>query len=372
MKTNNLLRISLLLITLISLIACFVVDAIGFRFLFAAVGVSTFTASFNDRKVRYAGVVAGLILFLAAFYFLNFLSDHNGQSKSRENGWYYMYDNEKDSLSADPILTVKDFVGLELDSTTSSGKKIYQISGTVSKHKRIKWADATEKSIGKRIAFVYNDRVITAPQVNMRIDGGRFAITGEEHNIPALFDQIRREKADSMDRVFEGWDKEELYSLPQNEIDSILMECDFWEAYELVDMGKNPMDRYWYGNLDTVEYKKLEQALYAELQKPNPSSSSADYMKSDAYLNYKSYLYDHWEYMNLMFQSFLFQESPKGLYGYLIDEIVQNRFPEAPSIKDFVENTDNRDDEIFAVNNWQKRIWRLMNREEQLRHKESK
>ncbi len=364
MTINNFLRIVLHVLSAASLIAVFLVDSTGLKFLFLGLSVSSFTTSFNNRKVRYSGVAVGLALLLVAIYFLNLTPDDNRQARKRENGWYHIHDNRKDSISDSPIITVKDFVGLGLDSTLSSGRIVYQIYGTVSKHKRNKWADATERAIGKRIGFVYNDEVITSPLVNMRIDGGRFSISSlSGYDMPTLFHQIRQEKADSLSRVFEGWDKKELYSRPKKEIDSILMEIDYWEASEMIDMGKNPMDYYWYGNLDTVEYKKLENILYAELQKPNPSSRSGEYMKSEAYRNYKSFLYDNWEYMNLMFQGFLFQESPKGLYGYLIDDIVQNRFPDAPSIRDFVKDTDNRDDEIFAINNWQKRIWRLMNLE---------
>lgn len=44
-------------------------------------------------------------------------------------------------------------------------------------------------------------------------------------------------------------------------MDSMIMEIDYWEAYEWKDMGMNPFDHYWYGALDTVEYKNLEKAL---------------------------------------------------------------------------------------------------------------
>ncbi|WP_101688478.1 hypothetical protein [Dysgonomonas massiliensis] len=139
------------------------------------------------------------------------------------------------------------------------------------------------------------------------------------------------------------------------------MEIDYWEASELKDIVTNPLDYYWYGELNTVEYKNLEEALREELQRPNLSSHSEDYMKSTAYQNYKDYIYENPDYINLMFQGFLFSESPKGLYGYLIDDIIKNKYPQAPTIREYVEKTDNRDDEQFAVLHWQKRIWKLMN-----------
>ena len=41
---------------------------------------------------------------------------------------------------------------------------------------------------------------------------------------------------------------------------------------------------------DILGYKKLERALFEELQKPNFSSCAEDYMKSEAYLNYKTFI----------------------------------------------------------------------------------
>ena len=154
MTITHFVRIILLLLTADYLISVFMVDATGMKFLFLGLCVSVFTASFNNRKVRYAGAAVGMALLLVSIYFLNFTPDDNRQAWKRENGWYNIYDNRKDSISTDPIITVKDFIALELDSTLSSGKMVYQIYGTVSKHKRNKWADAPERAIGKRIGFV--------------------------------------------------------------------------------------------------------------------------------------------------------------------------------------------------------------------------
>ena len=40
----------------------------------------------------------------------------------RPNGWYYVIDMEHDSLSADPIVTVKDFARIKLDSVSDSNE----------------------------------------------------------------------------------------------------------------------------------------------------------------------------------------------------------------------------------------------------------
>lgn len=202
----------------------------------------------------------------------------------------------------------------------------------------------------------------------MRLESGHFSISNPAYDIKKLFYKIRQEKVDSIVNLFQNWDKDSLfYSLSKNEIDSILMEMDYREASEWKDMVTNPLDHYRYGKRDTVEYKNLEEALREELQKPNLSSRSEDYMKSVAYRNYKACIYENPGYINLMFQGFLFSESPKGLYGYLIDDIIINKFPQAPSIREFVEKTDNRDDEQVAVREWQKLIRNLIDRENRIR-----
>lgn len=295
-----------------------------------------------------------------------------GQSLQRENGWYDILDGRKDSIAKVPIVTVKDFVALRLDSAVFQGRMQFQISGTIGEHKRGKWADATEKAVGKRIGFVFNNKVITNPQVNMRIESGRFAISAPQgDNLKQLYREILQEKVDSIESLFAGWDKDSLYyALSRYEKDSCIMAMDYWEAAEWKDISTNPLDHYWYGELDTTEYARLERKLEEELRKYKLSSSAADYMTSSVYKDYKSFISAHPDYINLMFQGFLFQESPKGLYGYLIDDIITYRYPEAPSIREAVKSTDNSDDEAFAVLKYQKGIWRLMNREREKKKEE--
>ena len=105
----------------------------------------------------------------------------------------------------------------------------------------------------------------------------------------------------------------------------------------------------------------MKLAVREELAKPNLSMRAEDYMKSDAYKRYKAYLCENADYINLMFQGFLFTEPSAGLCGFLVDDIVKSRYPTAPSIRAMTTETDNQDDEMFAKLNYQKAVWRLMN-----------
>ena len=100
---------------------------------------------------------------------------------NRPNGWYYITSGKQDSLSAEPIVTTKDFASISLDSSLNerTGEMIYQIVGRVNEQSIEVWADATERSIGKHIGFVCNNKVVCNPRVNARIPNGYFAISGK-------------------------------------------------------------------------------------------------------------------------------------------------------------------------------------------------
>lgn len=309
-----------------------------------------------------------IFVILALFSFLpHFLVCQN---KFRENGWYHILSGQTDSISQEPIVTIKDFISLRLE-TDYFGKNV--ISGQISKYKSNKWAKETEKAIGRQIAFVFNDSIITDPRVNCRIESGAFQITSIlDKKLPGIYEQLKQEKIDSIEALFKGWEKDSLfYTMPLEQRDSIRMATDYWEASAWVDLITKPDEHYWYSITDSSEYKKLEEALQAELGKSDFSSRASDYMKSKAYQAYKTYICNDPEYINLMFKSFLFNQF-KGLNGYLIDDIIQTRYPFAPSIRAYVEKTDNSDDERFAVYKWQRKIWFLMNKEKKNQQYEEK
>ena len=285
----------------------------------------------------------------------------NQTGRQRANGWYHLSPGQKDSLSKEPIVTVKDFTILRLE-TDYFGR--HTIAGQLSSYKQQKWAHETEKAIGRQIAFIFNDSVISSPRVNQRIESGTFMITSFcDDKLPAIYEQLRKEKADSVEALFQGWEKDSVYyRLTEAQKDSARMTIDYWEAKAWIDMVAKPEEHYWHSINDSTEYCKLEQALQKELEKPNVSSRASAAMESAAYKAYKQYLCDNPEYLNLMFQGFLFKDI-KALHAFLIDDIIQTRYPAAPSIRGYVDRTENADDERWAVYEWQKQVWRLMNKE---------
>ena len=84
------------------------------------------------------------------------------------NGWYYVTSGKQDSLSAEPIVSTKEFAAVELDSFQNEQNKemVYLIVGRVKDSSVKTWADATEQSIGKHIGFVY--RNMLSPDMTVR------------------------------------------------------------------------------------------------------------------------------------------------------------------------------------------------------------
>lgn len=119
------------------------------------------------------------------------VSCKTNSAQYRENGWYLIANEQKDSIADSPIITVKDFIALEFESD-AYGTQV--ISGKICKQKQIIWADATERAIGQQIGFVFNDTVITAPMVNARIESGTFQISNpHEYDLEHIFRELQKE-----------------------------------------------------------------------------------------------------------------------------------------------------------------------------------
>ncbi|GEM_PF-110190 len=96
----------------------------------------------------------------------------------KPNGWYHLSE-DAENIEGDPIVTVKDFLFLRLDSgmLNNTNKYLYEITGIIKKEKRKTFADATEKSIGRKIGFFYNGKILCAPSPNMRLENGAFSVS---------------------------------------------------------------------------------------------------------------------------------------------------------------------------------------------------
>ena len=129
-------------------------------------------------------------------------SSHSQLIKHRENGWYCIIDGQKDSIAPRPVVTVKDFAELRLEKDFFGNDVI---TGQVCEHKLKAWADSTEQLIGKRLGFVFNDTVITAPRVNGRIDSGTFQISNpRNYDMLSLYESLMKEKKDSTDALLKA------------------------------------------------------------------------------------------------------------------------------------------------------------------------
>lgn len=94
----------------------------------------------------------------------------------RPNGWYHLSDNG--APLSHPIVEVNDFKEVRLDSMArGDGEMIYYMAGCLTEDATVDFYNATCKAIGKQIAFVFEDSVICAPQVNQAIESGNFGIS---------------------------------------------------------------------------------------------------------------------------------------------------------------------------------------------------
>lgn len=218
----------------------------------------------RTRISFYRTVLSALpsVVLMLAIRLLWVGSQHKSIAIHRENGWYPVTGDSNDSLSLEPIVTTKDFSVLRLDSD-AFGK--YVIFGQIHPYYMNLWAEETEKAIGKQIAFVFNDSVISTPTVNMRIESGNFAITSYcDTLLPEIYEELNKEinpsYSDSLTRLATARLWKEAKELKKTLTDTTFLKTKGMMSYAAIDVmnanGFNP--HYAYNQV--VYLKALDRA----------------------------------------------------------------------------------------------------------------
>lgn len=114
-----------------------------------------------------------------------------------ENGWYEFKSVEKMTVKNKPIALASGFRDLAIDSIPMPGMKVYAIKGMVGDPET--WRKATEKAVGKKIGFIYDGRLVCAPQVNAPMESGNFMITFPPSATKADVEEVYRLLLEKMD-----------------------------------------------------------------------------------------------------------------------------------------------------------------------------
>lgn len=67
-NTNQILSIVLRVISLVSLITSILIDETGLRLILIALSLSTLSASFDKRIIRFSGAIISLAILLISFF----------------------------------------------------------------------------------------------------------------------------------------------------------------------------------------------------------------------------------------------------------------------------------------------------------------
>ena len=218
----------------------------------------------RTRISFYRTVLSALpsVVLMLAIRLLWVGCQHKPIAIHRENGWYPVTGDSNDSLSLEPIVTTKDFSVLRLDSD-AFGK--YVIFGQIHPYYMNLWAEETEKAIGKQIAFVFNDSVISNPTVNMRIESGNFAITSYcDTLLPEIYEELNKEinpsYSDSLTRLATARLWKEAKEFKKTLTDTTFLKTKGMMSYAAIDVmnanGFNP--HYAYNQV--VYLKALDRA----------------------------------------------------------------------------------------------------------------
>lgn len=131
---------------------------------------------------------------------INSVYEKNIADSILATGWYYLSETEPGFkmkldkseefyfVDPKPILVKEHFDKVEIFETDFQGQYDDYIGLSIRINKKYidLWADATGKSIGKRLGLIIDNKLVNAPQVNARIEGGATALNREVYTSEEL------------------------------------------------------------------------------------------------------------------------------------------------------------------------------------------
>ena len=109
-------------------------------------------------------------------------------------GWYYLADTdngfkrqldksiEKYFIDPKPIVTAKNIITFEIYERNVGGQKRLGLAMQLDKEGTQNWSIATERSIGRHLAFVLDNRLLQVAKVNSQITGGMTALNRGDYS----------------------------------------------------------------------------------------------------------------------------------------------------------------------------------------------
>lgn len=109
-------------------------------------------------------------------------------------GWYYIVDIDNgfkrqldkstDTFFIDPkpIVTAKNFTKFEIYESNAGGQKYIGLTIRLDEKGTENWSIATEKAIGKQLAFILDNRLLHVPKVNSQITAGVTALNRADYS----------------------------------------------------------------------------------------------------------------------------------------------------------------------------------------------
>ena len=140
-------------------------------------------------------------------YFANLYSDAKLSKVKPDSilktGWYYVTDQQTNFkrqldktsefyfIIPDVIIPVSQFKEMEITNSEYKGKNYPMLVIRFDSMGTASWSIATEKSIGRKLALIVNDKLVIAPKVNLQITAGVSALSRRDYTKQELEDILK-------------------------------------------------------------------------------------------------------------------------------------------------------------------------------------
>jgi preprotein translocase subunit SecD len=104
------------------------------------------------------------------------------------------YMNDTLCLEPKPVITVKDFEYCDTAESKLDGQEMFVLDIQLKDSSALKFKKITTKNVGKRFAFIIDNKVVMAPVIRDPITSGRMTVSGDtKAYIKEMYEKLEKE-----------------------------------------------------------------------------------------------------------------------------------------------------------------------------------
>ena len=108
-----------------------------------------------------------------------YLSLPRDSCSTQNNAYTIVYSSDTLCLKQDPVFTANDINYCDTGTAKLDGNEMYVLNIKLNEQAAIKFKEATERNVGKRMVMIIDNEAVMAPVIRDPVTNGRLTVSGD-------------------------------------------------------------------------------------------------------------------------------------------------------------------------------------------------